>query len=274
MVSNSRLFGVNTYSYTLRYSAADCLRRLSDQGYEAFELMMYPGHLWPPDLTEDIRRELKRVISDRRLRIVSLNMPNVDLNIAGASSEMREYSLRLLSQFVRLAGELESEGVVIGPGKANPLFPAPRDLLLGHLFKALDLLCPLAEKSGTRLYAENLPFGFIPDADGLMAALDLYGNDDILFTYDVANGHFIGESPSEGLRRVRERLRLVHFSDTTRRLYRHDAVGLGDVPFDDIPQVLREIEYRNRPMLEIISAENPDCALAKSVERLYELGFR
>ena len=44
--------------------------------------------------------------------------------------------------------------------------------------------------------------------------------------YDVANAHFIGESPTEGLRRVRDRLSLVHFSDTTRRATSTNAIGL------------------------------------------------
>ncbi|MCZ7601042.1 MAG: sugar phosphate isomerase/epimerase [Gammaproteobacteria bacterium] len=106
------------------------------------------------------RRELRRVADAGGVRIVSLNMPNIDLNIAGASQEMRDYSLGLVSGFIRLAGDLGAPGIIIGPGKANPLFPAPREVLKGHFFRALDTLAPIAEQGGTRLLVENMPFAF------------------------------------------------------------------------------------------------------------------
>jgi len=90
--------------------------------------------------------------------------------------------------------------------------------------------------------------------------------------YDVANGHFLGEDPGEGLRRVEARLALVHLSDTPREVYRHSAVGEGSVPFAAIAPVLEEVGYRDLPMLEII-AENPDRALRDSAEKLFETGW-
>jgi L-ribulose-5-phosphate 3-epimerase len=266
------IFAINLYSYTFSHSAADCIRHLADQGYRGVELMMYPGHLWPTDLDDAGRRELRQIADASNVRIVSANMPNVDLNIAGASQEMRDYSLGLLSKFVRLAGDLGAPGIVIGPGKANPLFPAPRDVLKGHFFKALDVLAPIAEQAGTRLLVENMPFAFLPDADSLMRALDEYGNDEIGVIYDVANGHFIGEHPAVGLRRVRSRLGLVHFSDTGTAVYKHDPVGAGDVPFADVPPVLAEIGYDEMPVLEIVSYD-PDADTLDSAKRLAKLGY-
>ena len=161
-------------------------------------------------------------------------MPNVDMNIAAAAEEMRAYTLDLLTKFVRCAGELGAGGIIVGPGKANPLFPMPRDRMVSHFYRALDTLAPLARQVGTRLLIENMPFAFLPDAEALMNVVDGYGDDSIRVIYDVANAHFIGESPTDGLRRVRDRLSLVHFSDTTRQSYKHDAIGCGDVPLAGI----------------------------------------
>ena len=97
-------------------------------------------------------------------------MPNIDINVAGAAPEMRAYSLDLLTDTVRLAGELGARGVVIGPGKANPLFPADADELIGHFFAALDRLCPVAESAGTALWVENMPFAFLPAIGELHAS--------------------------------------------------------------------------------------------------------
>ena len=267
-----RSFACNTYSYTMSHTAGDCLAHLADLGFSEFELMMYPGHLWPPDVDAAQRVALRRLIESRGLRIGTLNMPNVDMNIAGASAQMRRHTLDLLRQIVELAGELGAEGVVIGPGKANPLFPAPRERLEGYFFSALDELIPAARRAGTALWVENMPFAFIPGIEGLMQALDRYGSDELGIVYDVANGHFIGEDLGEALRRCQRRLKLVHLSDTGRSVYRHDAVGMGDVPFRAVPPVLAEIAHVRLPVLEIIS-QDADADIVSSAGKLSAMGF-
>ncbi len=264
-------FSVNTYSYIFGGSAYDTVARLADQGYGGVELMFFPGHLWPAELDATKLRGL-RSLCEQRLRLVSVNMPNVDMNVAAAAEEMRAYTLDLLTRFIRCAGELGAGGIVVGPGKPNPLFPMPRERMMSHFYRALDVLAPLARQCGTRLLLENMPFAFLPDAGGLMQAIDGYGDDGIRVIYDVANAHFIGEAPVDGLRRVQQRLSLVHFSDTTRQSYKHDPLGCGDVPLAGIPQAMKEIGCTELPMLEIIS-RNPDADIADSCRRMREMGF-
>jgi L-ribulose-5-phosphate 3-epimerase len=264
-------FGVNTYSYIFGGSAADTIARLADHGYGGVELMFFPGHLWPAELDASQLRSLRQ-LCEQRLRLVSVNMPNIDINVAAAAEEMRTYTLNLLVQFIRCAGELGAGGIIVGPGKANPLFPMPRDRMISYFYRALDRLAPLARQVGVRLFIENMPFAFLPDAESLMKVVDGYGDESIRVIYDVANAHFIGESPREGLRRVRDRLSLVHFSDTTRQSYKHDPLGCGDVPLAGIASVMKEIGCTELPMLEVISL-NPDADIADSCRRLQQAGF-
>ena len=265
-------FAINSYSYTIDLTARQFLDRFADRGYRAFELMIYPGHLWPKDMSGRDRASLRRHIEARGLEVATLNMPNIDVNIAAASEEMRGHSLDLLERTVVLAGDLGVPGVIIGPGKANPLFAMPREQLMGHFFRALDRLVPVAQRAGTSLHVENMSFAFLPAIDELLAALDTYGNDDLGIVYDVANAWFIREDLAEGLRKCARRLRLVHYSDTGQSIYRHDAVGLGTVPFAVVPPVLAEIGHRGRPMLEIIAPE-PDRAIEESIAQLLALGY-
>ncbi len=264
-------FAVNTYSYIFDGSAADTIARLADQGYGGVELMFFPGHLWPAELDASGLRSLRR-LCEQRLRLVAVNMPNVDINVAAAAAEMRAYTLDLLIKFVRCAGELGAGGIIVGPGKPNPLFPMPGDRMVSHFYRALDVLTPLARQVGTRLFVENMPFAFLPDAEQLMKIVDGYGDDSIRVIYDVANAHFIGEAPTQGLRRVRDRLSLVHFSDTTRQSYKHDPLGCGDVPLAGIASAMKEVGYTELPMLEVIS-RNPDTDIADSCRRLQQAGF-
>jgi sugar phosphate isomerase/epimerase len=270
------MFGANTYSYMRSMTADACLTRLADLGFDEFEIMVHPGHFWPGDFSSEQRSALRHLIESRGLKLISLNMPNIDINVAAAAQGMRIYSLKLLIETVRLAGELGAPGVVISPGKANPLFPASADELTKYFFEALDLLCPVAESAGTALWVENMPFAFLPGIGELLAALDQYGNDKVRIIYDIPNAYFIGEDFADGLKRCSPRLELVHLSDTGRAAYRHDPVGLGTVPFADVPAALSAVGYGNnkpKPMLEIISRD-PDSDIVASAAKLAVLGFK
>lgn len=274
MTNPASIFAVNPYAYTLTYKVTDCMRHLADKGFAGYELMMYKGHFWPGEADAALRREVRRVAEETKTRIVSFNMPNIDLNIAGASDEMRNYSLDLLAQFIELAGDVGAPSIVVGPGKANPLLPMPFDQLRGHFFRGLDRLAPIAKKQGVKILVENMPFSFLPDAPALMKALDEYGDDEIGVIYDVANGHFINEDPCDGLRLVKDRLGLVHFSDTGRSAYRHDPVGYGDLDFSRIPSVLAEIGYSELPVLEVVSRHaDMDAEILSSAKQLAALGY-
>jgi len=72
----------------------------------------------------------------------------------------------------------------------------PRERMISHFYRALEVLAPLAREVGTKLLIENMPFAFLPDAEALMSAVDGYGDASIRVIYDVANAHFIGESPT------------------------------------------------------------------------------
>ena len=272
MNSKSSPFAVNTYSYTINHTARATVASLAARGYTEFELMMYPGHLWPADFDQAARRELRNFLETNGLTVKTLNMPNIDLNVAGAAAEMRAYTLANLRGVIQLAGDLGVAGVVIGPGKANPLFPAPTERLMGYFRAALDELEPLAQKAGTALYVENMPFAFLPGIDALMQALDDYGNDRIGIVYDVANGHFINEDIGAALRKCRSRLKVVHLSDTNQKVYRHDSIGLGTVDFAPIPAVLAEIGFKDKPIFEIISS-NADRDIAASEAYLLGAGW-
>ena len=117
-----------------------------------------------------------------------------------------------------------------------------------------------------------MPITFIPKATDVVAALDALGDDRIGIIYDVANGVFVGDDPTEDLRLVKDRLRLVHLSDTGTVKFRHDPVGQGSVPFAEVGQTLQDIGYEGTSILEIIS-QDPDPDIAESHRKVAQLGW-
>jgi L-ribulose-5-phosphate 3-epimerase len=267
-------YTINTYSYIMSHTAEACLGELAEAGFTQFELMMYPGHAWPAEWDGRRRREFRSFLDRHGLRVVTLNQPNIDINLAGATPEMRRYSIDIVRSILQLAGDLGVPGVVVGPGKEKPQMrpPPPRQIELLH--RALDQLVPAAKSAGTQILMENMPFAFLPDANGLLDAVESYGDPDIGILYDIANAAFIKEDISAALRRVRARLKLVHLSDTGTEIYKHDPIGLGTIDFAEVRRHLASIGWTDWPCLEIISpSDQPTAALIDSVRKLQALGW-
>ena len=67
----------------------------------------------------------------------------------------------------------------------------------------------------------------------------------------MANGHFAGEDPVRGLKAAAPWLEVVHLSDTTRKVWRHDAPGDGDIDFAPILHAVEEIGHARKPLIEV-----------------------
>jgi L-ribulose-5-phosphate 3-epimerase len=264
------IFAANTYSYMLHTSARASLDRLARQGFCEFELMAHPGHFWPSEMDRSGRNSFRRYVLDAGLHLLSLNMANVDLNIASTFPEMRAYSLGVLESLIGCAGDLGVAGVVIAPGKPNILMPASTKLLTSFFLEGLEYLNPLAIRAGTSLWVENVPFSFLPDAASSMDALDAFGAPSVGYVYDLANAHFIAEDASGALARIGPRLRLIHVSDTARDRYRHAPIGQGSVDWGNLPRLLATCGYASPVVLEIVSnmPEVDICASRTVLERL------
>jgi L-ribulose-5-phosphate 3-epimerase len=265
-------FVVSTKSYAQGWTVEACLKHLNDQGFNHFALTMAPGFLWPGDMDKSGFAHFQRFLAGHRLRIVALNLPAADLDITAASPETRAYALDMIERYIEVAGGIGARGVVIGVGQADPLSSADVDRRKGHVFAAFDSLWRAADRSGTALWVQTMPSLRKPAAAELIQLLDSYGDDRIGIVYDVADGWFVGEDMDAALRTIGKRLKLVHVSDTHPQVRRHDRVGLGSVPFQDLPPLLAEVGYADWPVLDILDPD-PDAAIGASVEALLSLGF-
>jgi len=269
---NAPRFGVNTYSYIYSHKALDCIKRLSDRGYSSFELMMFPGHFWPDELSLSDRREVRSYLDKNKCHVSTINQPNIDINIAAATVNMRRYSVDIIIKMLELAADIGCKSIIIGPGKANPLFPAPASQLKSWFFSSLDELITVSEKQQVRLLVENMPFSFLPECEGLMKVLDDYGNDEIGVVYDIANSAYIREDLTAGIAAMAGRLKHIHLSDTQLNVYQHAPIGAGVIPFDKFGKYINQMNCSECPILEIVAPE-PDKHIDASAQRLADLGW-
>jgi sugar phosphate isomerase/epimerase len=260
----------NTYSFLLSHSLEACSALLADLGFTRLEAMIGPGHLWPEDLDAAGRARLRRHLGRIGMELVTLNQPNLDLNLASLDGAMRAHSERRFADALRLAADLGCPRVVVGPGKPNPLLPAPRERLEGLLAGPLERLLRMGERLGVAVLLENMPFAFLPRLADLIALHRRVGGFGVV--YDVANAWFVGEDPAAGLAEGAGLIEVVHVSDTGRDRYAHAPIGAGDVPWREAGRAFAALADRVPLVAEIIS-ESPSKDLADAFRALHGLGW-
>ena len=265
--------GANTFSYIYTHSALEAVLRLGDMGYREFELLVAQPHFWATDISVDERRDLPLQLADMGLHITSVNIPGIDNNIVSSTREMRDFTVEVISKLIDLCGDWNIDYCILVPGRTMPLWPIPNEQLTEWFIQGMNKLAARASDQGVTMLVENVPNTWIPKAEDVMQALDALGRNDVGIIYDVANAPFAGENPVEGVRIVKDRLKLVHLSDTHMNTWRHDPVGMGDVQFAAFNQVLREIGYNGISMLELVT-DNPDFHFNDSRKRLVEFGWK
>lgn len=270
-LATQRMPGINTYSYIWTLPAHQCLRSLMDKGYRDFELMIHPPHLSFDRSTADFWA-LRRLLSASDAKVHSLNLPSLDTNLASVFTDMRAYSQGIFRKALELCSSLEIPHLVTVPGRVSPLFPPDRSVTRDLMQRSIEALLPDSERLGVKLAIENVPFASFPEAESIVEFVTAIASPHIAIVYDVANAHFIGEDPAQGLHAVSDYLAVVHFSDTTRAAWRHDPLGAGDVDFASACAALDRMSWSGPVMLEIVSRD-PERDIERSCAALAKHGF-
>jgi L-ribulose-5-phosphate 3-epimerase len=259
-------FAINTYSFTRDRSAKDCLQHLADAGYRRFEVMLIPGHFWPTLDGAAGQREVEALIARNALEIVTLNQPNLDLNLASDVPEMRQHSCTVVANAIELAAAWNAKGVVMNPGKANPVFPPRMQALTDNFKRSLDFLVPVARRASVPLIVKNHPLSYLYHAQDLKQFFDAYGWEQIGLGYDFANGHFAGEAP-EAVLDIVDHLSFLYAADTSKEHFEHAEIGTGTVAFGAIASLLRSAGVGAPTILELVS-DDPEPVIDASVRYL------
>lgn len=250
----AQVFGASTFSFMWQDTALAAMRKMQAIGLNDFDALVVPGHLWPDELSANDRSNLAGTLESEGLRIESLNLPALDLNLVSRVEAFRRYSVEVYTSTMQLASDLGAGAVVVVPGRVSSLFPpssTDSELLLRD---SLEQLLRVAERLDQKIFLELHPQTPIPTTDAMLAFIDGLPHERLLIAYDVSNAEFVGEDQPEAIRRLGDRIGQLHLSDGTRTQWRHDRIGLGTVRFHEILNALKEEEVRATPILEIISS--------------------
>lgn len=247
--------GGTTFSFMWSEPALATMRRISELGLKDFDVILAPGHLWPNEIDDATRRQMRQALSQDGLRVESTNLPALDFNLGSCLAEVRAYAIGRYADALRLSADLHGRGVVVVPGRVSGLLPPRRDDTLSWLGDSIETLLKIADEVEQDLLLETHPQTAIASAESMAVFVESFNHSRLLVAYDVANAEFIGEDQVDALKRLRRTLGQVHLSDATRTSWKHDRAGLGTVRFERIKQALTEIDFAGVAIIEVISSD-------------------
>lgn len=272
MTNASLRLGASTWTYLQTCDLPAAMRRLRQVGFDRFDVLTIPPHLWPEDLDAAGRRALRRWTAAEGLTIESLNLPSTDQNLCSVTAQMRDFSVARWLAVIELCEELGVPSAVMVPGRRPNFVPAPAEQSEAWFRSALDRLVPRAERAAVRLLLENHHQSPMPTVQAMAEFLDAYGSGALGIAYDVANGEFVGEDQADAIRAAGRWLHQVHLSDASRATWDHAPIGRAAIDFAAVARALLQSGFAGTSMVELIS-EEADKDMADTRVRLGPHGW-
>jgi sugar phosphate isomerase/epimerase len=242
----------STFPFLYSHDGLGAMKHLYGLGYKVFELMVFPPHCWPREMTSDQRKDYKSWLDGEGLQISSFCYPLLDNNPNGVDKLMRAYTLDRYREAIDFAAELGCPYVVAIPGPVNSLINPPHQWMLDWFVEGMKKLVQHSKGTGVELLLENVPFTYLPTAQDMIDTAALIGPE-IGVNYDACNGAFIKEDPAAAIRMIGSKIKNVHISDSGYEEFLHTRLGTGIVRPGPVAEALNDIGYDGVTVLEIIS---------------------
>jgi sugar phosphate isomerase/epimerase len=242
----------STFPFLYSHSGLDALKHLKTLGYDRFEMMIFPPHCWPAEMTKAQRAEIGKWLDGEGGRITSFCYPLLDNNPNSVDRLMRQYTLDRYREAIDLAAEWKCPEVVAIPGPVNSLINPPVKWMLDWFVEGMKTLVAHAKGTGVGLLLENVPFTFLPTAADMKRTAEMI-DPSIGVNFDVCNSAYIKEDVPAAIRLLGKMIRNVHISDSGYGDFKHDRLGTGIVQPGPAAKALVEIGYTGTTVLEIIA---------------------
>ena len=268
----------STFPFLYSHDGLGALKHLRGLGYDKFELMIFPPHCWPRELSAAQRKDYKAWLDGEGCTLTSFCYPLLDNNPNGVDVLMREYTLDRYREAIDLAAELNCPYVVAIPGPVNSLINPPHQWMLDWFVEGMKKLVAHAKGTGVELLLENVPFTYLPTAKDMKETAALIGPD-VAINFDVCNSAYIKEDPAEAIRMLGPLVRNIHISDSGYGDFKHERLGTGIVQPGPVAEALNDIGYSGATVLEIIAdalaeGADPDGDIRASHEILAQHGWK
>ncbi len=225
----------------------------------------------PADLHKEGVMELREMFSGYGL-IPLIHGPVYDINLASTKERIRQASVEITKDFIKLARRVDSQQVVIHAGKC-PQDQVP--LLLARArecaFLSVSKLALFANDLGVKLGIENKQRSadreIVLTVDDHLQMTSEFQHLGVFAVLDIGHAFTTGERITDYIHALGNSLREIHFHDNNGETDDHLALGHGNVPLKEVVEALRAIDFSGVSIIEVKRKED----LRASVKYLRKL---
>lgn len=268
---------VSTFPFLYSHGGLAALKHIAAKGYRNFEMMIFPPHCWPADMSPAEKRGYGTWLKDNGCAITSFCYPLLDNNPNSVCRIMRRYTLDRYKEAIELSAMWGCPYVCAIPGPVNSLINPPDKWMRDWFVEGMKEIVAFARGSGVEVILENVPFTFLPTARDMLEIADAIGPE-VGINFDICNSAYIKEDVAGAIRLLGRRIKNVHISDTSFADFKHDRLGTGIVQPGPAGAALKEIGYTGLTVLEIITdatrpGVDPDGDIRASHDILAQHGW-
>lgn len=193
----------------------------------------------------------------------SVHSPFADINISSPSKPMLNFMIKRLKRSMKYAKALDAKLWVFHPGIMTGISMFYPGMDWKRNIESIKLLSTYARELDIKIAIENLPnrYGFIMNTPRHFQKLyeepDL---EDLGIVLDTGHSNLEGKTEAF-LRKLPEKIFQIHISDNMGMDDQHFEVGHGNIDWNNIANILSEINYKKIIMIETV--ENVQSSLFK-----------
>lgn len=196
---------------------------------------------------------------------IQIHAALIDVSLCSNNKEISDATLNTFKNNIDIAKALDATAITIHPGVASipiPVFKANNYSTL--LFQLKELLT-YSKGMGVKICLENMDpkAGLCRNAHELLKLNQDIGDPNLWFTYDTSHLWMNSCEYSNFIETLHLYFGNVHLADNVDKKFdKHPCIGLGNVPFPEILDSLRNHNYSNSLVIELMDVSG----LEKSVE--------
>lgn len=248
----------------------------ADLGYKYLQMTPHPD-LIPffnhPKADDELVKKMKKAVKDAGIEIAS-TLPV--LRWSGPDEDAREAAVRYWKRVIRITAELGVDTI----GTEFNGRPERAEESERAFYRSMEELVPIIEKEGINVFIDPHPDDFVENGLAAWRVIRGINSKNFGMVYVASHTFHMGNQPAQILEVAKDRVGIVHMSDTmdhtashglryitnppgnSVRVHQHLRIGAGDVNFDELFVGLKSNGFLDNPnsiMCSSVFAENENA---------------
>lgn len=265
IISIGHQFQENNIHKLLLYATRSCLEFSESHQLDVCELVIDPVTTFELEKKREFIEMCKEFAISKQVHAAL-----IDVSLCSNNQEISDATLKTYQNNVDIAKAIDAGTITLHPGISSVPIPILKANNHSILIKQLNALLAYSKGMGVKICLENMNpnAGLCRNEKELLSLHQNINNPNLWFTYDTSHLWMNSVNSSTFIHELYPYIGNVHIADNIDKKHdQHPYIGMGNVPFPQIIDALREHNYAGSLVIEIMDVGG----LEKSIEYMKKI---